>query len=275
METRPIWKGTISFGLVNIPAALYPATRSAGQLKFRLLRRGDLSPIKNKRVAEADEQEVAWEDMVRGYEYEKGKFVVLTEEDFERVRVASNHTVDIREFVRLDDIDARFFDEPYYLAPEKNGVEAYTLLREALRRRHLAGLAKVVLKTREHLAVVKPVNDALVLELMHFADELVNPADLDIPPAREVGEQELGMAEALIEDMSGAWEPEKYKDDYREGLAQIIQQKIALGTKAAPPPKAKPKPATKVVDLAAVLQQSIEQAQAAKKKPGRPEPQAA
>ncbi len=272
---RAIWKGAISFGLVNIPVGLFPATQPAKEIKLRLLRSSDQSPIKYKRVAQADEKEVAWEEIVKGYEYEKDKFVVLSETDFQRVRVPSNQTVAIQEFVRLDRIDPMFFDEPYYLVPEKGGEEAYTMLREALRRTKKAGIAKVVIKTREHLAAVKPVDSALVLELMHFADELINPAELSIPPAKELGEKELAMAESLIHDMSAAWEPQKYKDEYREGLMQIIEQRLALGARPALPPKAKARPATKVVDLVSVLQQSIDQAQAGKRKRAPKTPEAA
>src|SRR5262245_41699671 len=171
---RAIWKGAISFGLVNIPVGLYPATRAGNELKFRLLRTSDLSPIKYKRVAETDSKEVAWEDIVKGFEHQKGEFVVLEEEDFKRVQITSNQTVDIREFVDLDQIDPMFFDQPYFLAPEKGGANAYGILREALKRTEKVGIAKVVIKTREHLAAVKPLGDALVLELMHFSDEVAD-----------------------------------------------------------------------------------------------------
>src|SRR5437764_14667589 len=152
---RAIWKGSISFGLVNIPISLYPATRRE-ELKFRLLRKGDLSPINYKRVAEADGKEVPWEDIVKGYEYEKGRFVVLKEEDFKRVDIEATQTVDIVEFVELKEIDPIFFDKPYYLEPEKRGEKAYGVLREALKRSGKVGIAKVVIKTRQHLASVKP-----------------------------------------------------------------------------------------------------------------------
>src|SRR5215467_6849192 len=177
---RAIWKGSISFSLVNIPISLYTATRRE-ELKFRLLRKSDLSPINYKRVAEADGREVAWEDIVKGYEYEKGKFVVLKEEDFRRADIEATQTVEIVEFVPLEEIDPMFFDKPYYLEPQKAGAKAYSLLREALTKSGKVGIAKVVIKTRQHLAAVKPVNNALVLELMHFADELLQPNTLKIP----------------------------------------------------------------------------------------------
>ena len=233
---RAIWKGAISFGLVNIPVGLYSATRSANEIKFKLLRASDLSPIKYKRVAEEDGKEVPWEQIVKGYEYEKGEYVVVGEEDFKRVEITSNQTVDIKEFVELDKIDPMFFDQPYFLGPEKGGAKAYVILREAL-----------------------------VLELMHFAGELADPGELNLPPAKGIGQKELTMAESLIDSMSGDWQPENYKDEYREALMHVIEEKIKSGGKA---PARKPAHAksTKVVDLVSVLQESLKQAQAGKKK---------
>ncbi|MCI0746431.1 MAG: Ku protein [Verrucomicrobia subdivision 3 bacterium] len=262
---RTIWKGSISFGLVNIPVGLYSATRSANQVKFRMLRGSDQSPIRYKRVAEADGKEVPWEEIVKGYEYEKDQYVVLSDKDFERVKIASTQTVDIKEFVKLSEIDPMFFDEPYYLAPEKGGDKAYALLREALKKSNQVGVAKVVIKTREHLAAVKPLGKALVLELMHFADELVDPNELRLPSDGKVGQKEMNMAESLIEGMSGKWHPENYKDEYREALVQVIEEKIAAGGKELPAAKGKGRKPTNVVDLVAVLQESLKQAQGKKK----------
>ncbi len=252
---RAIWKGSISFGLVNIPVGLYSATRSGKDIKLRMLRESDQSPIQYKRVAEVDAKEVPWEHIVKGYEYEKGKFVVINEKDFERVNVESNQTVDIKEFVHLEEIDPMFFDKPYYLAPEKGGDKAYALLREALKRSQKVGVAKVVIKTREHLAAVKPFGKALVLELMHFADELADPSELRLPDV-DVGKKELDMAQSLIESMSDKWDGEKYQDEYRAGLMEVIAAKVAAGGKELPPHKGK-KSATNVVDLVAVLQESL------------------
>jgi DNA end-binding protein Ku len=264
---RAIWKGAISFGLVNIPVGLYSATRPAGEIKFRMLRKKDLSPIKYKRIAEVDEKEVAWEDIVKGYEYEKGEFVTMSEQDFEKVDIPSSQTVDIKEFVDLSEIDPMFFDHPYYLAPEKGGDKAYTLLREALEKSGKVGIAKVVIKTREHVAAVKPYGNALVLELMHFADELANPTDLKLPKS-EVGKKEMAMAESLIEQMTDKWDPKKYKDEYRDALVELIEKKIESGGKELPTPKGKPR-SSKVVDIADLLQQSLNQATGGKKHPRR------
>jgi DNA end-binding protein Ku len=256
---RAIWKGSISFGLVNIPISLYPATKRE-ELNFRLLRASDLSPINYKRVAEADGKEVPWDQIVKGYEYEKGKFVVLKDEDFRRADIEATQSVDIAEFVQLEEIDPMFFDRPYYLEPQKKGAKAYVLLREALRRSGKAGIAKVVIKTRQHLAAVKPVQNVLVLELMHFGEELINPVSLQIPGHVDIGAKELEMALELINRMTGEWDSTKYTDDYRNALLDLIEKKIELGDKALPARRPSKKAATNVVDLASILQESLEHA---------------
>lgn len=255
---RAIWKGSISFGLVNIPIALYPATRRE-ELKFRLLRKTDLSPVNYKRVAEKDGKEVPWDQIVKGYEYEKGKYVVLQDEDFQRVDIEATQTVDIQDFVELDEIDPIFFYKPYYLEPQKGGDKAYALLRDALKDSKKVGVAKVVIKTREYLAGVKPEDGALVLELMHFAEELADTGKLHIPKKVEVGKREMTMAKSLIDSMSSEWNPEKYKDDYREALMEVIEEKVEAGGKEIEEkPRKAPKP-TKVIDLVSVLQKSLEE----------------
>ena len=262
---RAIWKGSISFGLVNIPIALYPATRRE-ELRFRLLRKSDLSPVNYKRVAEKDGKEVPWDQIVKGYEYEKGKYVVLKDEDFERVDLEATQTVDIQDFVDQEEIDPMFFYKPYYLEPQKGGDKAYALLRDALKDTNKVGVAKVVIKTRQYLAGVKPEDGALVLELMHFADELADPEKLHVPKKMEVGKREMSMAKSLIDTMSSKWNPEKYKDDYREALMEVIEEKVEAGGKEIEEkPKKAPKP-TKVIDLVSVLQKSLEQTGGAKKK---------
>jgi DNA end-binding protein Ku len=257
---RPIWKGAISFGLVNIPVSLYPGTKSARRIEFDMLREKDLSRIRYKRVAEADGQEVPYEQIVKGYEYDKGNYVVVTKDDFEKVALKSNQTVDIKEFVDLADIDPRFFDEPYIMAPEKGGAKAYALLRESLAQTGKAGIAKVVLRPpREKLAVVKPLGDLLVLETMHFADELREPSEIDIPKT-DIGRKELDMATSLVKTMAGKWKPEKYHDEYREALMSLIEEKVKAGGKAAPGAKTKAPSATRIVDLVSVLEQSLKEA---------------
>ena len=257
---RAIWKGSISFGLVNIPIALYPATQRE-ELKFRLLRKSDLSPVNYKRVAEKDGKEVSWDQIVKGYEYDKGKYVVLKNEDFQRVDVEATQTVDIQDFVK----HPVFFYKPYYLEPQKGGDKAYALLRDALKKSGKIGIAKVVIKTREYLASVKPENGALLLELMHFAEELADTNKLHVPKKVELGKREMDMATALIDSMSSKWNPEKYRDEYREALMGIIEEKVEAGGKEIEEkPKKAPKP-TKVIDLVSVLQKSLEQTGAKKK----------
>jgi len=261
---RAIWKGNISFGLVNIPIALYAATRRE-ELKFRLLRRDDLSPVNYKRVAEKDGKEVPWNQIVKGYEYEKGKYVVLRDEDFQRVDLEATQTVDIQDFVDLEEIDPMYFYKPYYLEPQKGGDKAYALLRDALKDTNKVGVAKVVIKTRQYLAGVKPEDGALVLELMHFADELADSEKLHVPRKLEVGKREMDMARSLIGSMTSKWQPEKYKDDYREAIMEVIEEKVEAGGKEIEEkPKKAPKP-TKVIDLVSVLQKSLEQSGATKK----------
>ena len=261
---RAIWKGSISFGLVNIPIALYPATRRE-ELKFRLLRKSDLSPVNYKRVAEEDGREVSWDQIVKGYEYEKGKYVVLKDEDFQRVDLEATQTVDIKDFVDQEEIDPMFFYKPYYLEPQKGGDKAYALLRDSLKDMKKVGVAKVVIKTRQYLAGVKPEDGVLVLELMHFADELADPEKLHLPKKMEVGKREMTMAKSLIDGMTSKWEPEKYKDDYREALMDVIEEKVEAGGKEIEEkPRKAPKP-TKVIDLVSVLQKSLEQTGGKKK----------
>lgn len=265
---RAIWKGSISFGLVNIPIALYPATRKE-ELKFRLLRSTDHSPVNYKRVAAADGKEVPWDQIVKGYEYEKGKFVVLNEKDFQRVDLEATQTVDIQDFVDIDDIDPMYFYKPYYLEPQKGGDKAYVLLREALADGKKVGIAKVVIKTRQYLAGVKAMKHALVLELMHFAEELADAEKLNVPKTLEPGKREMDMAKALVDSMSSKWDPQRYHDDYREALLEVIEEKVEAGGKEIDEkPKKAPTP-TKVIDLVAVLQQSLAQSQSAKKKPAK------
>jgi DNA end-binding protein Ku len=229
------------------------------------LRKSDLSPVNYKRVAEKDGKEVPWDQIVKGYEYEKGNYVVLKDEDFERVDLEATQTVDIQDFVDQEEIDPMFFYKPYYLEPQKGGDKAYTLLRDALKDTNKVGVAKVVIKTRQYLAGVKPEDGALVLELMHFADELADPEKLHVPKKAEVGKREMSMAKSLIDSMSSKWNPEKYKDDYREALMEVIEEKVEAGGKEIEEkPKKAPKP-TKVIDLVSVLQKSLEETGAKKK----------
>ncbi|MGB7837407.1 MAG: Ku protein, partial [Terrimicrobiaceae bacterium] len=238
---------------------LYPATRRE-ELKFRMLRKSDHSPINYKRVAEADGKEVPWDQVVKGYEYEKGKYVILKEEDFARVDVEATHTVDIINFVAIDDVDPVLFYKPYYLEVGKGGDKAYVLLRDALVKSGQIAIAKVVIRARQHLASVKTQKKGLILELMHFPDELIDASEFKAPSERSVSRSEMTMAEQLIESMSSEWKPENYTDDYTEALQNLIEEKIEHGDKATPAPSRKKRPSN-VVDLVSVLRESIEQSQ--------------
>jgi DNA end-binding protein Ku len=254
---RAIWKGSISFGLVSIPISLYPATRR-DELKFRLLRAKDLSPVNYKRVAEADGKEVPWDQIVKGYEHEKGRFVVLKDEDFRRVDVEATQTVDILNFVKLGEVNPLLFHKPYYMEPGKGGDKAYVLLREILVDTGKVAIAKVVIKTREHLAAVKPQEKGMMLELMHFPDEILDVDEFKLPQAREPGAAEKRMARQLVDSMTVKWNPEAYKDDYREALEKVIEQKIKSGGKLPPAPRARK--AGNIIDLAEVLKRSLQEA---------------
>lgn len=256
---RAIWKGAISFGLVTIPVALHTATKRE-ELKFRMLRKSDLSPINYKRVAEVDGKEVPWEQIVKGYEYEKGKFVVLGEADFKRVDLEATESIDIVDFVELDEINPIFFHKPYYLEPQKGGAGAYGLLRKVLAKTNKTGIAKVVIRERQHLAAVKANDQLLVLELMHFADELVPAEGLKVPADTKLGKREEDMAEALVAQMSAKWNPQKYHDEYKEAVMKVIEKKVESGGKELPVEKGKKRATTNVIDLVEVLQQSLAQA---------------
>ena len=259
---RPIWKGSISFGLVYIPISVYPATREE-KLSFRQLRASDLSPIKYKKVAEADMKEVSADQIVKGFEYERGRYVIMNDEDFEKVRIESTHSIDITDFVELEQVDPKFFYKPYFLEPQKGGEKAYALLHKALSGTDKIGIAKVVISNREYLASVKPDGLFLVLELMHFASEVLTPDELNRPKT-ELNDKELKMAQALVDSMTVAWEPDKYKSEYREAVMELIEQK-AKNKKIDVKPSA-PHPTTNVVDLVKVLQESLNRSQSVKVK---------
>jgi len=255
---RAIWKGSISFGLVYIPVAVYPATREE-KLSFRQLRATDLSPIRYKKVAEADAKEVSADQIVKGFEYERGQFVVMNEEDFAKVRIESTHSIDITDFVDLEQVDPKFFYKPYFLEPQKGGEKAYALLHKALLGSGKIGIAKVVISNREHLASVKPDGLFLILELMHFAHEILSPEALKNGPEGAISDKELKMAQTLVESMSVPWEPEKYKDEYRDAVLELIEQK-AQNKEIADKPAVAHR-STNVVDLVKVLQESLNRSQ--------------
>lgn len=260
---RPIWKGSISFGLVYIPISVYSATREE-KLSFRQLRASDHSPIKYKKVAEADMKEVPADQIVKGYEYERGQFVIMKEEDFAKVKIESTHSIDITDFVELGQVDPKFFYKPYFLEPQKGGEKAYALLHKALSGTGKIGIAKVVISGREHLASVKPDGLFLILELMHFASEILSPSELNNGANGAITDKELKMAQTLIDSMTAAWEPDKYRDEYRNAVMELIEKK-AQHQEIADQPKAAVR-ATNVVDLVKVLQESLSRNQSLKPK---------
>ena len=252
---RGIWTGALSFGLVNIPVEVHTAVRDT-RPHFRLLHAKDRSPINYERVCQKEGAAVAWDDLVKGYEYEKGRFVVLTKEDFASAALEKTRRIDILDFVKAEEIDDRFFDKPYYLTPGKGGDVAYGLLREAIRESGRTGIAKFILRDVQHLAAVEVVDDALVLSTLRFADELVDAGTLSLPKHKTAGKKELQMAVSLVESLASEWEPEKYKDDYRENLMRVIKAKMK-GKKADLVAEEPPRDA-KVIDLMERLRQSLD-----------------
>jgi DNA end-binding protein Ku len=253
---RSLWKGAITFGLVNIPVALYPAT-TRSDLSFRQLHAKDAAPIAYRRICSAENVEVPWPEIVKGYEVEKGEFVVMTDEDFKNADVDASQTIDIRDFVPADAIDFTYFEQPYYLEPTATGAKAYALLREALARSGRVGIATFVLRQREHLAAVKVADEALVLTTMRFAHEIVPPTELNVPRgATGLDRREIDLAMQLVDTLAADWQPDKYQDRYRDALLAAIERKVQGRAVAAPP--AGRKPPTKVVDLMSALQASLQ-----------------
>jgi DNA end-binding protein Ku len=250
---RPIWKGALTFGLVNIPVGVYSAT-TRSDLSFRLLHAKDQAPIAYRRVCTEENVEVPWPEIVKGYEYEKGQFVVMTEADFEQADVEATQTIDIRDFVRADAIPAAYFEQPYYLEPQKTGTKAYALLREALRRSERIGVATIVLRQREHLAAVQPDGEALTLTTMRFAHEIVPPSGLTLPGDAGLDRREIDLALQLVDTLAGEFDAEKYRDQYRDALLAVIDQKMQGRVPATPATR---KPPTKVVDLMQALEASL------------------
>jgi DNA end-binding protein Ku len=252
---RALWKGAISFGLVNIPVELHTAVRDS-RPRFRMLHARDQSPIRFERVCQRDGKPVAWDDLVKGYEYEKGRFVVLTRDDFRAAALEKTRTVDILDFVEAAEIDDRYFETPYYLLPAKGGERSYALLREAIRTSGRTGIAKFILRDTQHLAAIEAIGDALVLSTMRFADEVVDESTYNFPAASGVRKQELDMAKLLVENLAAEWSPDKYTDDYRENLMKVIKAKLK-GRKPKLEEQAEPRSA-EVVDLMERLRRSLE-----------------
>jgi len=263
---RSIWKGAISFGLVNIPIELHTAIRSEERIKFRQLHKKDMSTIKYDRVCVKEEKSVLFEDIVKGYEYSKGKFVVMEDEDFRAAAVEKSKSIDIAEFVPESDVDPRYFETPYYILPQKGGEKAYALLRESIRKSGKVGIGMVTMRSNSmHFVCIKVIEDALVLEVMRYADELADTSTFNFPSAENVKPAELAMADQLVAAMTDKFAPEKYSNTYRDNLMRIIEDKLK-GKKIEVPEVEEPE-RTNVIDLMARLQESLTQ--------GKPRPKAA
>jgi DNA end-binding protein Ku len=253
---RAIWSGSISFGLLNVPVKLYSAV-SSKKVSFRELRASDGSRIRHKRVAEADDKEVPYEDIVKGYEMTPDQYVVLTRDELEALDPAKTRAIEIQDFVDLDEIDPIYFDQPYYLGPDKGADRAYSLLVKAMGEARKVAVARFVLRNKEHLAAIRPMGEVLTMATMRFADEVVSPEDLGdaLPDEIEPEKRELDMAKALIDSLAAEFDASKYRDEYREELLGLIEQK-ARGEEIVAAVSEEPKP-TKAPDLMAVLEQSL------------------
>jgi len=253
---RAIWKGAITFGLVSIPIELHTAVRDH-RPRFRLLHAKDLAPIRYERVCQTDGKPVAWEDLVKGFEYQKGEFIVVTKDDFTRAAVEKSRNVQILDFVDPSEVDDRYFETPYYLTPGAGGERSYALFREAIQQSGKIGIAKIILREAQHLAAIEVVEDAIVLTMMRFEDELVEIDGFTFPRADKVSAKELRLAKSLIENFVDKWDPSKYTDEYRDNLIRIIQAKVK-----GRQPKLKSTDVThkqaEVVDLMSRLKQSLE-----------------
>jgi DNA end-binding protein Ku len=251
---RAMWTGSLSFGLINIPVRLFSATQDHG-LSFDLLHKKDLSPIRYARICKADGKEIPYEDIVKGYEYQKGDYVVLVDEDFKKANVKKTKTIDMVEFTNESEIDPIYYEKPYYLEPDKGADKAYVLLREALLKSKKVGVAKFVLHNREHLGIIKPYNHLLVLNQLRYDNEIREYHDLNLPTKDEVSSKEISMAIKLIDQLTAHFEPADFHDTYVEELKAIIEEK-AKGKK--PKSKGKEPKITHVTDIMSMLKQSLE-----------------
>jgi DNA end-binding protein Ku len=255
---RAIWSGSISFGLLNVPVKLYSAV-SKQTVRFRELREGDSSRVKHKRVAESDGKEVPYEKIVKGYEYAPDQYVVLSRDELSELEPQRSRAIEIQDFVDLDDIDPIYFEQPYYLGPDKGAERAYSLLVQAMKDARKVAVARFVLRNKEHLAAIRPMDDVLTLTTMRFADEVTSPKDLDDvfedSKPKKPEQKELAMAKQLIESLTSDFKPNSYRDEYREELLDLLESKAA-GKEVVSAPTEEPKP-TKAPDLMAALEESL------------------
>jgi len=267
---RALWKGAITFGLVYIPVALYPAEKREKTLDLTMLDRRDMSPVGYQRVNKESGKAVPWDEIVKGYEYDKERYVVLTDEDFRRANVEATQTVNIVSFVKVDEIPLGHFDTPYYLVPEKRGEKTYVLLREALKRTGKAGIAYVVIRSRQHLAALVPVDNMIVMDTLRYGYEVRPASEFKVPEGRgksvSVAANEMSMALRLMDEMTEEWDPDKYHDTYRDDILARVKEKIKAGqteeiTEPDEKEKAAPRRSAEVIDLMSLLKNSIDRKQ--------------
>jgi DNA end-binding protein Ku len=263
MAARALWKGAISFGLVHIPVEVYSAVQDHG-LDLTMLDRRDFSPVGYKRYNKSTGKEVSWDDIVKGYEYENDEYVVLSDEDLKRANPEATQTIDIQAFVVAADVPLTYYEQPYYLAPSRGGAKVYALLRETLRKAGKIGIATVVMRTKQHLCALVCVEDKIVLNTLRYAAELRDTEELKLPPATikaaGISDKELQMALSLVEGMSDEWKPEQYHDTYKDDVLALVKKKVKAGqtkTITAAEPDAKPAKTSNVIDLVALLQDSL------------------
>jgi DNA end-binding protein Ku len=259
---RPIWRGSLSFGLVAIPVQLHTAVRE-NRPKFRLLHAKDKSPIKYERVCQRDGTPVAWEDLVKGFEYQRGRYVVLTKDDFKAAAVEKDRRVQVSDFVPADAIDDRYFDQPYYLLPDKSGEHAYAVFQQALEQTGRVGIGKVVMRERQHLVAIESIDSRLVLTMLRFANEVVDAPELAAVDRAKVAPKEIKLATDLIEALAADWKPEQYQDDYQKNLQDVINSKLK-GETIELEDDSRPMRA-EVIDLAERLRASLKAAEGSRK----------
>jgi DNA end-binding protein Ku len=262
---RTLWKGAISFGLVHIPVGLYSAEKR-NSFDLTMLDRRTMKPVGFKRYNKENGKDVSWDDIVKGYEYDKGRYVVLTDEDFRRANVEATQTVDILSFVDKGEINPIFYETPYYLAPDKRGHKGYALLRETLKQTGKVGIANVVIRTRQYVAALIPVEDVIVMNTLRYSNEVRDTSDLELPSSHlkaiGVSPREVDMARRLVEGMTATWKPKQYKDTYHEDLLALIDKRIKSGQTEVvtePSPEEVKRPAKgEVIDLMSLLKKSVE-----------------
>lgn len=250
-----IWKGALSFGLIHIPISLYTASRSR-ELKFKLLHKKDLSEIRYARICKEDGKEVPWEDVVKGYEYQEGQYVVLTDEDFEQANPKKTHAIEILDFTDEKEVDPIYYDQPYYLEPQKGADKAYLLLCEALKKSKKVAVCRYVIRQHEHIGIVKPHENLLILNQLRYTSQIVSLKNLELPEKTELSKKELQVALQLIEQLTTHFHPEEYTDTYTEEVKQVIAKK-AKGQKISV--KKEKRPRGEVHDIMSLLKASLEE----------------